>query len=302
MGLGSSIRRRRTRTRREPEPGGDVRLNGGAGGRGNGPAGRGNRAGRGARRLGLRGAGLSAGRRAGIVLSVASSGGLAGYCVSTAFYFPAPDPPASLQGVPDLEGVVLAQAMRSLADSGLVVGGIDSVRHPLAPRGTVIGQRPLPGRTALPGAAVTLAVSSGSAVRAVPDVTRMPGERAAAVLAAAGFAVLVDTVDSDNPAGQVIAIDPPPGDSLPLLGSLRILLSSGPPTFPMPDLAGMDERRAAAVLDSLGLVVGGVERRFSLLNQGAVFGQSPPPETRVERGRSVDLVVGEIPRPRLRRR
>ena len=284
MGLGSSIRRRRKDD--------------------SGPAGTGTGARRRARtrRRGLAGASRSAGRRAGLALLVASAGAFAGYCVSTGFYFPAPEPPASLQGVPDLQGVVMAHALQSLADSGLVLGGIDSVLHPYAPRGTVIGQRPLPGRTAAPGAAVTLAVSSGPAVRAVPDVTRMPGERATAVLVAAGFAVLVDTVDSDNPAGQVIAIDPPPGDSLLLPGSLRILLSSGPPTFPMPDLAGMDEVRAAALLDSLGLVVGDVERRFSLLNQDAVFAQSPLPGALVERGRSVDLVVGESPRRRVRRR
>ena len=70
----------------------------------------------------------------------------------------------------------------------------------------------------------------------------------------------------------------------------------------MPDLAGMDEVRAAALLDSLGLVVGDVERRFSLLNQDAVFAQSPLPGALVERGRSVDLVVGEAPRQRVRRR
>ncbi len=233
---------------------------------------------------------------------MAVAGAFAGYHVSTGFFFPAAEPPTALQGVPDVRGVTMAEALQSLADSGLGLGGVDSVRHPEAPLGTVIGQRPLPGRTALPGADVTLAVSAGPAVRAIPDVTRMPGERAAAVLAAAGLAVLVDTVDSDLPAGQVIAIEPPPGDSLPVLGSLRILISNGPPTFAMPDLAGLTEGRAAVLLRSLGLAVGSVERRFSLLNQGAVFGQRPAPEVLVEHDRAVDLIVGVAPQPRVRRR
>ncbi len=271
MGLGSSIRRRRTR-----RPSDDAAP---------------------APRRTLR----DAARRAGIALGTVLAGAIAGHQAAVFFFFPPRESPVALQEVPDFRGMTNAAAMQLVASSGLEARGLDPVHHPQAPRGTVIGQSPLPGRTALRGAGVRLAVSAGPLVRAVPDVTRLPGQRAADVLAAAGFAVLVDTVESLDPADRVIGIEPAPGDTLAVPSAIRLQVSSGPPTFAMPDLTGVDESRALALLDSLGLVVGEVERRFSLLNQGAVFGQAPPPGALTEHGGRVSLVVGEPPRRRARR-
>lgn len=232
-------------------------------------------------------------RNAGVALGLTVVGGGAGYAVATVVLFPLPETPSAAQGVPDLRGRALPAALAAVADSGLVVERVDSVRHPTTPKGTVIGQGPLPGPTALPGAAVRVTVSLGPEVRNVPDVTRLPGERAAALLRAGGFRVQVDTVESGLPAGRVAGIDPQPGARLPIPGDVRLRVSQGPPTFPMPDLTGTGEAEALAVLESLGLALQEVDRRFSLLNVGAVFGQSPAPNVPVEAGAPVRIVVGE---------
>ena len=227
------------------------------------------------------------------VLGFAGAGLGAGYLVSTIFVFPAPEPPPDLQGVPNLRGLVAEQALALLADSGLAAGRADSVRHPLAPAGLVIGQSPLPGRTALPGAEVRLTLSLGPEIRSVPDVTRLRGRRAAAALEAGGFAVHVDTVESDMSAGRVVTIDPAPGTEIAMPGSVRLAVSLGPPTFPMPELSGLGEVEARFLLNTLGLVVTTVEKRYSILNVNRVFGQHPEPYADVRTGTTVRLIVGE---------
>ena len=228
-----------------------------------------------------------------IALILAGTGLGAGYAVSTIWLFPSPEPPPALQGVPELRGSHIAGALALLADSGLTVGRVDSIRHPLASAGSVIGQNPLPGRTALPGAEVRVTMSLGPEIRSVPDVTRLRGARAVATLEAGGFLVRVDTVRSDSPAGRVLAIDPPPGTQTTMPGSVRLELSLGPPTFPMPNLLGYGEYEARSLLSALGLTWSETEKRYSILNVNRVFGQNPEPNADVGLGTRVRLIVGQ---------
>ncbi len=225
-------------------------------------------------------------------LMVAGFGLGLGYLVAVTLVFPVPDTPVQLQSVPDLRGRPLALALSELEDSGLAVSRVDSVRHPVAAAGAVIGQSPLPGLTALVHAPVRVTVSSGREVRPVPDLTRLGGGRAAELLAAGGFAVQVDTVESTVAVGRVLGIDPEPGTEVALPGSVRIMVSSGPPTFLMPDLAGTTQGEAFALVRALGLVLEEVDIRYSLLNVGLVFGQYPRPDEPVAEGTNVRLVVG----------
>lgn len=235
-------------------------------------------------------------RRPGAVLAgliLAGTGLGIGYAVSTTWFFPPPAPPPALQGVPELRGSYIGGALALLADSGLSVGRVDSIRHPAAPAGAIIGQDPLPGRTALAGAEVRVTMSMGPEVRSVPDVTRLSGGRAAATLEAGGFVVLVDTVESDSPTGQIVAVDPPPGTETAMPGFVLLQVSRGPPTFPMPSLLGYGEFEARSLLAALGMTVTEVDRRYSILNVNRVFGQNPVPNADVRLGTQVRLIVGQ---------
>lgn len=226
-------------------------------------------------------------------VALALGGSVCGYLVATRFLFPPGEPPASLQGVPDVSGLGFGAAAALLADSGLTVERVDSVRHPLVAAGTIIGQSPLPGRTALPGAAIRITLSVGPEIGAVPDVTRLLGGRASRVLEASGFVVRVDTVESEAAAGRVIVIDPEPGTELALPGQVRLEVSLGPPTLPVPDLSGMGIEEAIAALDTLGLIVSEFDRRYSILNVDRVFAQNPAPHTQVEAGTAIRLTIGQ---------
>lgn len=278
MDLGASIRRRR---RAQGSTSGSPR-----GKRRSGRPGRRARKGEGAGPLGRL-------QRIGLALAVAAGGFGAGYVAATRVVFPLPELPTDLQEVPDLRGAPLRVALAALTEAGLQVERIDSLRHPTLPAGVVVGQSPLPGPTALPGAALRVAVSVGPETRLVPDVRRWQEERAAALMRESGFNVRIDTVESGLPAGQIVQTQPLPDVQVQVPSDVLLLVSLGPPTFPLPDLDGRTEVEALRRLRLLGLRVVGVDRRPSLLNVGAVFGQWPDPGDPVQKGDSVRLVVGQ---------
>lgn len=227
------------------------------------------------------------------VAGLALAGSLGGYLLATRAFFPAPPPPVDLVAVPDLQGVGIEAAQRRLEAAGLVLGPVDSVSHPSMAEGLILGQSPLPGQLALPGAEVRVVRALAAQAQTVPDVRRLEASRARVVLEAAGFVVAEDSVDSDIPRGRVVGTAPPADAAAAIPSVVRLAVSRGPPLVPMPYLVGMGEGEAMAVLDSLGLVLGEVEEVTDPSGEGGrVLGQEPAAETPLERGSAVRLAVG----------
>ncbi len=225
------------------------------------------------------------------VLAVVGFGG--GYLFSTRVIYPLPPPPGDLSPIPNLTGDLLADAFDTLAATGLILGLVDSLKHPTVPAGRIVGQSPLPGQLALVGDTVRIALSTGPEQRPVPDVLRLNGDWAQTVLETSGFVVIVDSVESDDPRGGVVSMTPEPGMEATIPMEVHLSVSMGPPEFEMPLLLGLPEERALLLLDSLGLVVGEVETRFRFgRDQGLVVEQEPPSATLVQEGDAVRLVVG----------
>ena len=217
-----------------------------------------------------------------------------GYGVATRVVFPVPAPPPDLLEVPDLGRLDMAGAQGRVEAAGLVLGAIDSVYHPSAPSGSIFGQSPLPGQLAVPGADVELTVSLGAEQRVVPDMIGLPGERAHILLGANGFAVAVDSVEGEAPAGEVVGMEPLAGTDVNLPAEVRLAISLGPPMVEMPLLLGQSEEDAVALLDSLGLFVTEIEHdSLPVVDPEVVIEQEPPAGTLVEVGSDVTLVLGE---------
>jgi serine/threonine-protein kinase len=139
---------------------------------------------------------------------------------------------------------------------------------------------------------VEVTYSMGPERRQIPDVLRFRAERAATVLQATGFQVALDSVDSREFRGTVVAVDPEPGTELALPGSVAVAVSRGPPLVEMPDLLGLPEAEALTLLEGLELRVPEVGTRFRFgLDRGTVIEQEPEPETMVEQGSAVRVVV-----------
>lgn len=233
-------------------------------------------------------------RDAGVlILAVAVIGFAGGYLIATRVLFPSPAPSGDLAQVPDVRTTQLETARIRLIEAGLQIGDIDALQHPSVPRGEVLGQSPLPGQLALAGSSVRLTVSLGPERRPVPDVLRLREADAREVLEGTGFHVAVDTAEADVPRGKVVAVDPEPGTEVDLPAEIHLLVSTGPALIEMPLVLGLEQAEAEAVLDSLGLVVEQITTRFRFgRDQGRVVEQTPPPDSLLEPGTAVQLVVG----------
>ncbi len=231
-------------------------------------------------------------------VGVALAGLVFGYVIATRLLFPVPEPPADLVAVPDLRGLEIPEASSTLESRGLRLGSLDSIRHPTMPEGRILGQSPLGGQLSRRDGEVRVAMSMGPDRRIIPGVRGFEGDRALAILEASGFSVVVDSVQSRQPRGQVLQLSPDAGTEVSLPAVVMLTLSIGPPTFEMPNLSGLPQEEALAVVDSLGLVVSDVATRFRFgLDQGIVLEQYPAAGALVTRGSAVRLVVGQSGRP-----
>jgi serine/threonine-protein kinase len=227
------------------------------------------------------------------VVGVAIAGLGIGYLGATRVLFPAPAPPGDMVEVPDVRGLTIDEAVRGFDEAGLELGDLEEMRHPAIDSGRIVGQAPLPGQLARPGASARLTVSLGPERRNVPEVTGLRADRALGVLEASGLQVRVDSVEHPSPRGRIVGVEPAEGTALTLPGEVAVTVSLGPPNVEMPSLLRLPVEAARDSLAVLGLEVGEVDEVFRFgRDQGRVVGQEPPAGTVLERGATVTLQIG----------
>jgi eukaryotic-like serine/threonine-protein kinase len=159
------------------------------------------------------------------------------------------------------------------------------------PEGTVIDQRPEPGREVEEGATVTLVASTGPTERTVPSVAGQTERSAVRELTKASFRVEAEKRPSvDVPRGRAIGTRPPAGTEVEVGERVRLLVSSGPREIEVPGVVALTRSSAEARLEASGLGVV-VERTRSREPEGEVVAQSPEEGTTVEEGDAVTIAV-----------
>ncbi|HYF12250.1 MAG TPA: Stk1 family PASTA domain-containing Ser/Thr kinase [Actinomycetota bacterium] len=162
--------------------------------------------------------------------------------------------------VPDLIGATLGKAKTLLRAADLRPGKVSHAYSATFDQGQVMRQSVAPEEEAPFQSEVRLVVSDGPAPVPVPDVTGKPAGAATSALEGAGFAVQVVEEHSDDvPAGKVIAQDPADDRDLQPGETVSIVVSLGPPTFPVPNVVGMTQGAAVSELQDLGLAVEVIE-------------------------------------------
>jgi eukaryotic-like serine/threonine-protein kinase len=193
--------------------------------------------------------------------------------------------------VPDVRGETATAAVRALTEAGLEanVQEINSDR----PEDTVTAQDPPPGRKVPKGTRVRINVSKGPRPVQVPSVVGQPFEDAQATLNGQGFAVRRVDVDSNQPAGIVVAQDPAPGTSVPRESAVTLSVSRGPTTTAVPSVEGIDRDAAVSALQDSGFDVRIEEEPVDDPSfDNIVLSQDPPGESQAEPGSTVTIVVG----------
>jgi beta-lactam-binding protein with PASTA domain len=188
------------------------------------------------------------------------------------------------------------------AETTLENAGFENVRteevDSLDPADQVIDVTPGEGQAVDPSTTVTLQVSDGDA--AVPDVTGQQQAAATQALRDAGFSVVTpEEVESDQPAGTVIATDPAAGEQASADDPITLQVSSGPAepeTVAVPDVVGRPQAAAEAQLQAAGFSVAVREvPAGDAADVGVVLSTSPAGGSQAAPGSTVTMTVGAPP-------
>jgi serine/threonine-protein kinase len=195
-----------------------------------------------------------------------------------------------LRQVPLVEGQALAAARQAIHAARLPDPVVTEEFNP-APKGTVVRQEP-PPQAVRPGTPVTLNVSKGPEMVAVPAVVSGTTYSAAsATLTASGLSAVRQETYNDAPAETVLGQAPVAGTSVPKGSAVTLTVSVGPQPFAMPNVAsGATCAAAKAQLEALGLVVT-VKSPSGTCTTNPVLLQNPPAGPPVRKGDAATLYV-----------
>ncbi|MBU3689975.1 MAG: hypothetical protein B7C54_02945 [Acidimicrobiales bacterium mtb01] len=115
----------------------------------------------------------------------------------------------------------------------------------------------------------------------------------------------VEEFSEDVETGRVIRTEPPAGDSLKSSGVLTLVVSSGPPPVPLPDLANLDSVSAVTALGNVGLQANVLEEPSEDVVKGLVVRWVVAEQPNlaagddVIKGTTIDVYVSQGPAPRI---
>lgn len=154
--------------------------------------------------------------------------------------------------MPNVTGVSFKTAEAQLEGLGFsVIRRVEP--NETAPEGTVVTTSPEAGMNLAKGEIVTVYVSSGKALTAVPSVNLLAMAKVKAALENAGFVVgdVTDTYSPTAKEGVVVGSDPVEGTELPAGSVVSILVSNG--KIKIPDVVGMSVGKATRLLQGPSL-------------------------------------------------
>jgi serine/threonine-protein kinase len=200
-----------------------------------------------------------------------------------------------LHALPDISQQPQATAQATLAGMGLGLNVAGQQYDENLPPGSIlawsVGGTPNPvGQQVPTGTGIDVVTSQGPAPRTIPDLVNHSFDEANAALTGAQLQVQqVEPEFNDTiAAGNLVALNPPPGTQVPRGSVVQVAVSKGPETVPLPDLKGQTTDQAKATLESLGLALGGT----SGPPDAPVLATSPPAATPVKRGTAIYLLLG----------
>ncbi|MCU1399206.1 MAG: putative serine/threonine protein kinase [Acidimicrobiales bacterium] len=203
--------------------------------------------------------------------------------------------------VPDLAGLTEAVARNRIAEDGWTVV-VTKERSDQQVAGNIIRTDPGPGVKLAEGKSITLVVSDGATLAALPDVTGLTLDAATALLAASHLDITVaQQVNNEQvPDGAIISWTVPAqpgltaGAEVMQATVVAVVVSQGPAPRQVPSLIGLDLPGATAALAALQLGIIQAPDVFSHDQPiGAVAEQSAPVGSSLARGESVTVALSK---------
>lgn len=175
---------------------------------------------------------------------------------------------ATLAVIPDVTGLAREDAVTALTDQGLTVS--ETVRDSdSVPAGRVLSwivtEQPnlIAGSQVLKGTQVSIVVSGGPVLRAVPNLIGRNEDDTLVQLAAVRLVGQRndDVFSSEIAFGLVASQDPPPGQQMPRDGVVAYSLSKGVEQVPLPAIIGLTLNDAQKALGDTGIGVATISGR-----------------------------------------
>ncbi|WP_431782225.1 Stk1 family PASTA domain-containing Ser/Thr kinase [Streptomyces chumphonensis] len=197
---------------------------------------------------------------------------------------------------PSVLRLPLAEAERRLDEAGLRTR-VEEVHSASVDEGLIVSSDPGPGTRVRGNATVTIRVSQGPDVVAVPELEGVPLADARRRLTDAELEPTTVTREfsSSVDRGAVIRTEPPAGTERRPGTAIELVVSRGE-RVEVPDVAGADREDARKTLERAGLEVEfSAERAHSAREPGTVARQSPRAGATAAEGDTVTLTVSKGP-------
>ena len=208
--------------------------------------------------------------------------------------------PDGVVSVPEVEGMTKDDALAAIGDAKLLAVTDGNVESKYIKAGTIVFQSPNGSTYMNVNGEVRLTVSSGGAIEEAEDgISTVPYviwdnlEDAIEKFKKAGLAEpeIEEQYDDSVAEGQVISQSVEAGEKVEEGTVLKLVVSLGPKSFEMPDVAGMDEKEAEELLVAKGISVTISYKQDDSVPEGQVIEQDPEKGTEMKRGDSVTLTV-----------
>ena len=205
--------------------------------------------------------------------------------------------------VPEVKGKQLALARQILEDNKLRVN-VAETYDANVPAGQVVSQDPDVGKTVKSDRLVTIYVSKGGEAIDMPDLAGLAKSAALERLQKLGLNLgSVYEKDSSSEPGTVLSHDPTAGTKITRGQTIDLIVSRGEPekkveeppatkkVTRVPNVENAGLSVAEDGIEGRGLHVGSISYQDSTQAEGTVIAQYPSPDSEVELGSSVDLVI-----------
>lgn len=207
------------------------------------------------------------------------------------------DPEAEMIQVPNVVGQTQQAALARLQADGFDVNVILEASQDVD-NGNVIRTDPEGGAEAESGSTIDVYISSGSEETQVPPLIGQTLANAETLLDAAGLVRGEVTERPDAEFAEGVVVEQNPASGLVTVGTpIDLVVSTGPELVPIPELEGLTERDATALLQDLGLRVTVDDEFSNSVEEGRVIRSDPEAGVEAQTGDTVLLVVSEGPEP-----
>lgn len=198
--------------------------------------------------------------------------------------------------IPDVSGKSLDNAVATLVSKGFVIGATKEIPDEDVEKGKIIKTVPEIGTTAKKGSKIDIYKSAGKEKTVLIDYTGLQYDDALGLLESKNFKDIRKNEVYDNSApGTILEQNPPAGKKVTAESTiLEFTVSKGPEKIILKDLTQYNEKAAQDYADSYGLIIDNSGRQYNdTIPAGMVISQSPSPNTEMDKGDKVVVVISK---------